>query len=375
MNSANRDPYLLTPGPLTTSAETKAAMLRDWGSRDAAFIAMNRRVLDRLVELADGQSSHVAVPLQGSGTFAVEAMVATFLPGDGKALILINGAYGHRIATICDYLGRAYSTYETDEDVPPNPTIVAARLADDLAITHVIVVQCETTSGILNPIEDIAAVTAAAGRRLLIDAMSAFGALPIDARETPFDALAASANKCLEGVPGIGFVLCRADVLSECAGNSHSLSLDLADQWAALEKTGQWRFTPPTHVVAAFEQALLEHEAEGGVAGRYARYRENCDILVSGMRARGFTPLLDDTLQAPTIVTFHMPEDRKFVFTEFYDKLQDKGYVIYPGKLTKVDSFRIGCIGHLGALEMNGALKAVDQTLVEMGVQFEKVAS
>ena len=197
MNSANRDPYLLTPGPLTTSAETKAAMLRDWGSRDAAFIAMNRRVLDRLVELADGQSSHVAVPLQGSGTFAVEAMVATFLPGDGKALILINGAYGHRIATICDYLGRAYSTYETDEDVPPNPTIVAARLADDLAITHVIVVQCETTSGILNPIEDIAAVTAAAGRRLLIDAMSAFGALPIDARETPFDALAASANKCL----------------------------------------------------------------------------------------------------------------------------------------------------------------------------------
>ena len=375
MNSANRDPYLLTPGPLTTSAETKAAMLRDWGSRDAAFIAMNRRVLDRLVELADGQSSHVAVPLQGSGTFAVEAMVATFLPDDGKALILINGAYGHRIATICDYLGRAYSTYETDEDVPPNPTIVAARLADDPAITHVIVVQCETTSGILNPIEDIAAVTAAAGRRLLIDAMSAFGALPIDARETPFDALAASANKCLEGVPGIGFVLCRADVLSKCAGNSHSLSLDLADQWAALKKTGQWRFTPPTHVVAAFEQALLEHEAEGGVAGRYARYRENCDILVSGMRARGFTPLLDDTLQAPTIVTFRMPEDRKFVFAEFYDKLQDKGYVIYPGKLTKVDSFRIGCIGHLGALEMNGALKAVDQTLVEMGVQLEKVAS
>ena len=187
-------------------------MLRDWGSRDAAFIAMNRRVLDRLVELADSQSSHVAVPLQGSGTFAVEAMVATFLPGDGKALILINGAYGHRIATICDYLGRAYSTYETDEDVPPNPTIVAARLADDPAITHVIVVQCETTSGILNPIEDIAAVTAAAGRRLLIDAMSAFGAMPIDARETPFDALAASANKCLEGVPGIGFVLCRGCV-------------------------------------------------------------------------------------------------------------------------------------------------------------------
>lgn len=372
MNKANRDPYLLTPGPLTTSADTKAAMLHDWGSRDAAFIDMNRRVQDRLVDLANGRDNHVAVPLQGSGTFAVEAMVATFLPRDGKALILINGAYGHRIATICDYLGRAYATYESDEDVPPNPETVAARLADDAAITHVIVVHCETTSGILNPVADIAAVTAAAGRRLLIDSMSAFGALPVDAREIPFDALAASANKCLEGVPGIGFVLCRADVLRECAGNAHSLSLDLVDQWTALDKTGQWRFTPPTHVVAAFEQALREHAAEGGVAGRYARYRENCDILVSGMRARGFTPLLDESLQAPIIVTFHMPDDPKFEFGAFYDRLQDKGYVIYPGKLTRVDSFRIGCIGHIGPMEIQGALKAIDQTLTEMDVHLGK---
>jgi 2-aminoethylphosphonate-pyruvate transaminase len=373
VNKANRDPYLLTPGPLTTSADTKAAMLHDWGSRDAAFIDINRRVLDRLVELANGQNTHVAVPLQGSGTFAVEAMVATFLPRDGKALILINGAYGHRIATICDYLGRAYSTYETDEDVPPDPEYVAACLADDPAITYVIVVHCETTSGILNPVADVAAVTAAAGRRLLIDSMSAFGALPMDAGEIPFDALAASANKCLEGVPGIGFVLCRKEVLIQSAGNAHSLSLDLIDQWTAMDKTGQWRFTPPTHVVVAFEQALREHEAEGGVAGRYARYRENCDILVSGMRARGFTPLLDDSLQAPIIVTFHMPDNPKFEFGAFYDRLQDKGYVIYPGKLTKVDSFRIGCIGRLGAMEMQGALKAIDQTLTEMGVQLGKV--
>ena len=372
MSKTNRDPYLLTPGPLTTSRETKAAMLRDWGSRDAAFIEINQRVRDQLVHIAHGQYSHVAVPMQGSGTFAVEAMVATFLPRDGKALVLINGAYGRRIAKICDYLGRAYMVHATPEHVAPDPSDVEALLSKDEAITHVIVVHCETTTGILNPLGEIADVVAAAGRRLLVDAMSTFGALPIDARDMPFDALAASANKCLEGAPGVGFVLCRREVLDDAAGNAHSLSLDLFDQWSAMEHNGQWRFTPPTHVIAAFDQALIQHEAEGGVAGRYARYRENCDILVSGMRARGFTTLLDDSQQAPIIITFIMPDEPGFVFDEFYDRLQEKGYVIYPGKLTDVDSFRIGCIGHLGATEMRGALNAVDQSLTEMGVTLKK---
>ena len=375
MRKHNRDPFLLTPGPLTTSPETKAAMLRDWGSRDAAFIDINQRVRDRLVAIAHGQYSHVAVPMQGSGTFAVEAMVATFLPRDGKALILINGAYGHRIAKICDYLGRAYSVHVTPENIAPDPTDIGALLAGDEAISHVIAVHCETTTGILNPLAAIAETVAVAGRRLLVDAMSTFGALAIDAREIPFDALAASANKCLEGAPGVGFVLCRREVLDECAGNAHSLSLDLFDQWSAMENNGQWRFTPPTHVIAAFDQALKEHEAEGGVAGRFARYRENCDILVSGMRERGFTTLLDDDQQAPIIVTFHMPDQPGFVFEDFYNRLQNKGYVIYPGKLTDIDSFRIGCIGHLGATEMRGVLSAIDQSLSEMGVSLTKAKS
>jgi 2-aminoethylphosphonate-pyruvate transaminase len=236
-------------------------------------------------------------------------------------------------------------------------------------------VHCETTSGILNPIDRIAAVTAAAGRRLLIDAMSAFGALPLDAREVPFDAVAASANKCLEGVPGVGFALVREQALRAAEGNAPALSLDLYDQWMSMERTGQWRFTPPTHVLAALDQALEEHAAEGGVAGRATRYRANCRILIEGMRALGFEPLLPDDLQAPIIVTFRMPADPRFVFDDFYDRLRDKGYVIYPGKLTVAPSFRIGCIGRIGPHEMQGALAAIRAALAEMGVSSGRPAA
>src|SRR5687768_169474 len=366
---ADRDPWLLTPRPPTTSGTVKRARLHDWGSRDRGFIGMNAAIRRRLVELAGAAATHVAVPVQGSGTFAVEAMIGTLVPRDGKLLILVNGAYGKRMARICDYYGRAHATYETAEDVPPDPAEVKRRLGSDPAITHVAAVHCETTSGILNPISEIAAVVAEAGRSLLVDAMSAFGALPVDVQSVPFDALAASSNKCLEGVPGMSFVLIRRSVLEKAAGNAPSLSLDLHDQWKGLEGNGQWRFTPPTHVIAAFHQALEEHAAEGGVEGRGRRYRENCRILVEGMRALGFETLLPDALQAPIIVTFRMPADPRFKFQEFYDRLSAKGYIIYPGKLTVADSFRIGCIGRLGAVEMRGALEAIRATLRELGVE------
>jgi len=361
-------PFLLTPGPLTTSAETKHAMLRDWGSRDTDFIALNRRVRRRLVALAGGAGTHVAVPLQGSGTFAVEAMLGTFVPRTGKLLILVNGAYGRRMVQMCRYSGRACVVYETAEDMPPAPAEVGRRLAEDAAITHVAIVHCETTSGILNPVAEVAGVVAKHGRRLLIDAMSAFGALPLDAREVRFDALAASANKCVEGVPGIGFVIAREVALAECEGNAHSLSLDLHDQWRAMERTQQWRFTPPTHVLAAFAAALEQHQAEGGVAGRGARYRRNCKILIEGLHGLGFETLLPEHLQAPIIVTVHTPGDPRFQFERFYDSLRAKGFVIYPGKLTVADTFRIGCIGALGEAEMRGALEAIRRTLSEFGV-------
>jgi len=363
-----RDPWLLTPGPLTTSLSVKEAMLHDWGSRDTKFIAINRRVRDKLVELAGAAGSHVCVPMQGSGTFAVEAMLGCFVPAKGKLLILINGAYGKRMARICEYYRRDYAVLEWAEDRAVEPAAVEKALASDPAIGHVAVVQCETTSGVLNPIAEVAAIVAKAGRRLLIDAMSAFGALPLDARQIAFDALAASSNKCLEGVPGLGFVICRKEALDACKGNSPSLSLDLFDQFQALEKTGQWRFTPPIHCIVAFDQAIQEHAAEGGVGGRGARYRSNCRILVEGMRKLGFETLLPDRLQAPIIVTFHTPTDPKFIFQTFYDRLRERGFVIYPGKLTVADSFRIGCIGRIGESEIRAALDAVRAVMAEMGV-------
>ncbi|NCF82091.1 MAG: 2-aminoethylphosphonate--pyruvate transaminase [Proteobacteria bacterium] len=368
MTSRAHDPWLLTPGPLTTSYSVKEAMLHDWGSRDKNFIAINQRVRDRLVALAGGEGTHVCVPLQGSGTFVVEATVGTLLPRDAKALILVNGAYGQRIARICDYYERRYSILQTPEDVPNDAAAVDAALTDDSELSHVFVVHCETTSGILNPVADIAEVTVRHGRKLIVDAMSAFGAIPMDAREVPFDAVVASSNKCIEGVPGVGFAIIRESLLEDCKGNAASLTLDLYDQWQAMEKNAQWRFTPPTHVIVAFEQALREHEEEGGVSGRGARYLHNCKILVDGMRELGFETLLPDELQAPIIVTFHMPADPSFVFQTFYDYLGERGFVIYPGKLTVADSFRIGCIGRLGEQEMRMALDAVRETLVRMGV-------
>lgn len=364
----HREPYLLTPGPLTTSLATKQAMLRDWGSWDSDFNDLTASVCRRLLQVARAEEGFVCVPLQGSGTYAVEATLATLIPRDGKALVLMNGAYGQRMAKILHYLGRRYATLDMGDYLPPPPAKVDALLAADPAITHVAVVHCETSSGILNPVAEIAEVVARRGRRLIVDAMSAFGALPLDARELPFDAVVASANKCFEGVPGFGFALIRREVLERCAGNAHSLSLDLYDQWTYMARTGQWRFTPPTHVVAAFDQALGEHEAEGGVAGRLARYTGNRDLLVAGMRAMGFETLLADRWQSPIIVTFHSPGDPRFDFPTFYRSIKDRGFIIYPGKLTVVDSFRIGCIGQLFAEQMRGVLAAVGAALDILGI-------
>lgn len=366
--SETGDPLLLTPGPLTTSRTVKQVMVHDWGSRDAEFIRINRAVLDRITAIAGGAGTHTTVPLQGSGTFAVEAMLTNFVPRAGKVLLLINGAYGKRAAKICEVAGRGFTVLETPEDTPPDLKRLDATLQADRAITHVFVVHCETTSGILNPVPAIAEIVARHGRKLLIDAMSAFGAIALDAGKVPYDALAASSNKCLEGVPGMGFIVCRVEALKATKGNATALVLDLHDQWTAMEKNGQWRFTPPIHVIVSLHQAIEEFLAEGGVAGRGGRYAANCRILVDGMRALGFRTLLPDELQAPIIVTFHMPADPNFAFEPFYDRLKERGYVIYPGKLTVADSFRIGCIGRLNADHMRGALAAVREILTEMGV-------
>ena len=367
--AGNAEAYLLTPGPLTTSSAVKRAMLRDWGSWDGDFRAMTRDMRARLLALlGEGAEDFDCVPMQGSGSFAVEAMLAAFIPKDGKALVLANGAYGQRSAQTLQYLGRDHLVLDKGDYLPPRGSEVAEILARDPAITHVVAIHCETSSGILNPVEEISEAVYGAGRKLLIDSMSAFGAIELKPSEIRYEAMVSSANKCIEGVPGFGFIIARKDELEAAKGNSHSLSLDVHAQWAHMEKTGQWRFTPPTHVVAAFLEALRAHEAEGGVAGRGARYTRNRDVMVAGMRELGFETLLQNRWLSPIIVTFFCPADETFVFSRFYDLMKDKGFIIYPGKLTVVDSFRVGCIGQMDEHVMRQVVSAAKETLAEMGV-------
>ncbi|CAI8977429.1 2-aminoethylphosphonate--pyruvate transaminase [Pseudomonas chlororaphis] len=334
-------PILLTPGPLTTSARTRQAMLLDWGSWDDRFNQLTASVCEHLLAIVNGAASHHCVPLQGSGTFAVEAAIGTLVPSNGKVLVLINGAYGKRLARICEVLGRDFSTFETAEDQPTTAADVDRLLRADTAISHVALIHCETSTGILNPLPDIAQVVASHGKRLIIDAMSSFGALPIDARQVPFDALIAASGKCLEGVPGMGFVFARKDALAAAAGNSHSLAMDLHDQHSYMLKTGQWRFTPPTHVVAA---------------------------LLDGMVQLGLRSFLPAAIQAPIIVTFHAPNDPRYQFKDFYERVKAKGFILYPGKLTQVETFRVGCIGHVDPAGMRAAVQAIADVLREMQV-------
>ncbi len=369
MERAMQDPILLTPGPLTTSLATRTAMLRDWGSWDGAFNALTASVRRDLVDIVNGGDGHVCVPLQGSGTFAVEAALATLVPRQGRVLVADNGAYCKRIVRILGRLGREAVVLAHDEDTPADPERIDAALAADPGVTHVAQVHCETGTGILNPLPEIASVVAARGRRLIVDAMSSFGAIPIDAASMPFDALVAASGKCLEGVPGMGFIIVRRTAIEAAAGQCPSLVLDLHDQWAYMENTGQWRFTPPTHVVASLRSALDQYHAEGGQPARLGRYSANCAALVGGMRALGFRSFLADAAQAPIIVTFLSPADPAYDFAELYRRAREMGFILYPGKLTEVDTFRVGCMGDIDADVLGRAVAAIRDSLVAMGVR------
>ncbi len=366
------EPYLLTPGPLSTAMAVKKVMLRDWGSWDSDFNAVTAQIRARL--LAMSSAGHAAdeyecILMQGSGTFALEAALSSFIPRRGKVLVLINGAYGHRAAKILKYLGRSMVVLDKGDYLAPQPQEVDEILAGDANISHVFIVHCETSSGILNPLKQIADIVHARRRRLIIDAMSSFGAIPLDVSQIPYEAMVSSANKCIEGVPGFGFVIATKSAIEAAAGRSHSLSLDLHDQWKYMQKTGQWRFTPPTHAVVAFREALHLHEAEGGIAGRLARYTANMEVLVAGMRKMGFETLLDERWLSPIITTFLCPADAAFEFKSFYEALKARNFIIYPGKLTRAMSFRIGCIGQINPAVMEALLGAVKASIEEMGVK------
>ena len=372
MSLAPNPPILLTPGPLSTSNRTRQAMLRDWGSWDGDFNQITTRLRQHLLAIANAADTHECVPMQGSGTFSVEAAIGTVVPRDGHVLVPNNGAYCQRLARICRVLGRKLTTIDYREDQQVSPADIDRALAADPSITHVAMVHCETGAGVLNPLHEIALVAAKHGRGLIVDAMSSFGALPIDAARTPFDAVIAASGKCLEGVPGMGFAIIRRSVLEKCEGNSHSLALDLFDQWAYMQKTTQWRFTPPTHVVAALDEAVTQYLEEGGLAARGARYARNCDALIAGLAAIGIRSFLERGIQAPIIVTFHAPDHPNYEFKRFYGEVKKRGYILYPGKLTQLETFRVGCIGHFGEAGIPGAVAAIAQTLESMGIPAAK---
>lgn len=368
MPASDRDPLLLTPGPLTTTLRTRLAMLHDRGSWDVAFNRLTSEVCRQIVAIAGGDATHVCVPLQGSGTFAVEAALGTLVPRQGKVLVPNNGAYCARILKILAVLGRAAVELPFAEDQPADPDAIEAALAADPAITHVAQVHCETGTGLLNPLPEIAVAVARQGRRLIVDAMSTFGAIAIDLRRLPITAVVAASGKCLEGVPGMGFVVVERDALAASAGQAHSLALDLHDQWAYLARTTQWRFTPPTHVVAALHAALAQFTDEGGVAARGARYAANSQALSSGLQALGLRPFLPAAVQAPIIHTVHAPADPAYDFATFYARVREQGFILYPGKLTRVETFRVGCIGALDTHDIAQVVDAIGRTLRDMGL-------
>jgi 2-aminoethylphosphonate-pyruvate transaminase len=359
------NPYiLLTPGPLSTSRGVRNALLRDWCTWDADYneeIVQNIR--RRLVALATCKTDdYTVVLMQGSGSFSVEAALGSVIPADGRVLIITNGAYGKRIVQMADVLKLNRGEDALPGTEVPKPDKVAALLRENPDITHVAVVHCETTTGILNPLAEIARVVKAQGRILIVDAMSSFGGIPMDIDELGIDFLISSSNKCVQGVPGFAFVIAKREELQKCAGNARSLCLDLYDQWKEMDKSGKWRYTSPTHIVRAFYQALDELEAEGGVSARNARYRENQKLLLEGMADSGFQALLPPDLQSPIITSFLYPY-QDFDFGAFYRQVKARGFVLYPGKISKADTFRIGNIGEVYPGDIRKLLTVIREVL------------
>ncbi len=369
------DRLLLTPGPLTTHSAVRNAMLQDVGSRDPEFIAVIREIRDGLLDVA-GVGQHggfEAVLMQGSGTFTVESVISSIVPPGGKLAVLVNGAYGDRMVQIARRHRIDTVVFRAAENEPVDVDVIDRALCEDDAVTHVAIVHCETTSGVMNPVQAVGQVVHRHGKCYLVDSMSAFGAVPVDLDGSRIDVLVASANKCLEGVPGFAFAICRRSTLEASRNTARTVSLDLHAQWEGLESNGQFRFTPPTHVLMAFREALRGLHAEGGIDARAARYRANHAALVKGMRQLGFEEYVQPVHQGYIITSFLYPRDTNFHFPSFYDSLRERGFVIYPGKLTGVDCFRIGNIGQVFPADIEKLIDAVREVLDEMGVRSGRV--
>jgi 2-aminoethylphosphonate-pyruvate transaminase len=364
-----KDKILFTPGPLTTSRTVKQALLRDLGSRDYEFIRIVADIRQRLLEIGGvADQGYEAIIMQGSGTFSLESVISSTIAPGGRLLVVINGAYGRRIAQIAKVYDIEVVPLTYPENRPPDLAEIEAALMADEAITSVAVIQCETTTGLMNPIREIGEIVKRSGRDYFVDAMSSFGAIPINLAECGIDYLVSSANKCIEGIPGFGIILARRETLLKTEGYARTFSLDLLAQLLRLEKDGQFRFTPPTHSLIAYHQALLELEAEGGVEGRAARYRANYELLIAGMRALGFEEYIRPEDQGYIITSFPYPNHPNFNFEDFYRRLNDREYVIYPGKVSEADCFRIGSIGRIFPSDIRALLAAIREILEVMEI-------
>lgn len=367
-------PYLLlTPGPLSTSRTVRQAMRTDYSTWDIDYNTIVQDVRRRLVRLAVGDASagdgYTCVLMQGSGTFCVEATLGAVIPPQGKVLIVDNGAYGRRMVLMAERLKIAHVVIEHSEVEPANLERIDRALRADGAITHLAMVHCETTTGLLNPAREAGALAARHGKTFILDAMSSFGGIPFTMPEVGAQFLVSSANKCIQGVPGFGFVLASRPALEATRGWARSLSLDLWDQWREMEeKGGKWRYTSPTHSVLAFAQALTELEQEGGVAARHQRYRTNQQVLARGMRRLGFRVLIPEEIQSPIITSFFYPEHPNFTFQAFYDKLKARRFVVYHGKVSHAPCFRIANIGHVFPEDMELLLARMAEVMEEMGI-------
>lgn len=358
------DYLLLTPGPLSTTATVRAAMLQDSCTWDADYnlgvVEPIRRELVRLATGPEYESDYSAVLLQGSGSYVVESVLGSAIGADECLLIINNGAYGARMGEMARCLGLRHHELDCGETTRPEPAAIDAMLVRHPEITHLAMVHCETTTGMLNPLEEVAELCQRRGIRLIVDAMSSFGGIPIDMGRLGIEFLISSANKCIQGVPGFGFVIARRAALMACAGRARSVSLDLHAQWQTMEQQGgKWRFTSPTHTVLAFAQALRELDEEGGIAARHQRYSENQRTLVDGMAALGFAPLLPEEWQSPIITAFYSPTHPDYRFADFYQRLKEQSFVIYPGKVSQADCFRIGNIGDVTPARVRALLAAM----------------
>ncbi|MCL1695655.1 2-aminoethylphosphonate--pyruvate transaminase [Lysinibacillus sp. BPa_S21] len=357
---------LLTPGPLTTTETVKQVMLKDRCTWDDDYKTVTQTIRKQLLELAQvKETDYTTVLMQGSGSFVVESVLTTAIGDEDKVLIITNGAYGERIVDMAKVLKLQHTVYSVPYHEQPSPLQVKTLLENDSTITHVAVVHCETTTGILNPISEIGDVVKGLNKTFIVDAMSSFGGVPMDVSVMGIDYLISSANKCIQGVPGFGFVIAKIEDLEKCKGQARSVALDLYNQWEVMEVDGKWRFTSPTHVVAAFAKAIEELVEEGGVRARHERYATNNRILRARLQELGFNAYISEDLQSPIITTFLFPYEG-FSFEHFYHAMKEAGFVIYPGKLTDMDTFRIGNIGDIHEDHMNTLCKVIENYMAVM---------